>query len=232
MATPSETPPEGSVQGSIRDTYEGLASSYDRVTRRLKLIGYHDEGYRREVVGALNLQPGATVVELGCGTGANHGAVLRRIGPTGHLVAIDLTAAMLDQARARARQNGWENIEFVRGDAATVEFAGGVDAVFSTFVLAFLPDCGAVVRRACQALKPDGRWAIGDQKVPSWGQGVIIPAYAALTRRYGISREMIERQPWRAVREAMQAELVEVCWRERYLGFAYVAWGHRGVASG
>lgn len=214
----------------VRTVYENAASSYDRAARLLLLIGYRDGVYRQQAVDALRLRPGATVVELGCGTGQNHAAVMERLGSEGRLIAVDMTPAMLERARNRAKDNGWENIEFVESDAGSFDFPAGIDAVFSTFVLAFLPDCGAFVRRACSALKPAGRWAVADQKVPSWGQGFFIPTFATLTRRFGVTREVLEKRPWEEIGTAMRASLVDVGWKERYLGFSYVAWGERAPA--
>lgn len=221
----------GDERRRVEAVYEHFASSYDRAALLFLLIGYRDGAYRRQTVDALRLRPGATVVELGCGTGANHAAVMERLGPEGRLIAVDMTPAMLELARARAQDNGWENIEFVESDAESFDFPAGIDAAFSTFVLAFVPDCGAVVRRACQALKPGGRWAVADQKIPSWGQRFFLPAFAAVTRRFGVTREVIARRPWENIGTAMRAGLVDVGWEERYFGFSYVAWGERGPTS-
>ncbi len=217
-------------KSATQDHYAHLASSYDRAARRLKLIGFQDERYRMEVIAALDLHAGATVVELGCGTGANHAAVIDRIGALGTLIAVDLTPAMLERAQARASAHGWANIELVQSDVETFEVPTGVDAVFSTFAFTFMPDCGGVVRRACRALKPGGRFAAADQKVPGLGEAVTIPAYAIAVRSFGITREMMARRPWKAVRAAMADELEDLVWSERYLGFTYVAHGRRPAA--
>lgn len=213
----------------VKAVYQDSASSYDRKALLLLLIGYRDAAYRRQAIDALRLRPGSTVVELGCGTGANHAAVMERLGPEGRLIAVDMTPAMLELARARAKDNGWENIEFVESEAGAFDFPTDSDAVFSTFVLAFVPECDAVVERACRALKPGGRWAVADQKVPSWGQSFFAPAFAAATRRFGVTREMLERRPWEEIGTAMRANLVDVCWKEHYFGFSYVAWGERST---
>lgn len=55
-----------------------------------------------EVVDALPLRPGLRVLEIGCGPGAAAREVARRVGPAGHVVAIDRSARAIDQGRAAA----------------------------------------------------------------------------------------------------------------------------------
>lgn len=57
-------------------------------------------------VRALKLQPGDTVLELACGTGINFSLFQQYIGPTGQIIGVDLTDAMLDQAQKRVARQG------------------------------------------------------------------------------------------------------------------------------
>src|SRR3989304_5196927 len=70
-----------------------------------KLAFYPLERYRREAVEVLDVDPGATVLEIGCGTGLNFGYIEERIGPGGRLIALDYTPAMLEQAARRGNEN-------------------------------------------------------------------------------------------------------------------------------
>ena len=90
--------------------------------------------WRARCVVELALSPGDTVVDMGCGTGANFPALREQVGPSGTVVGVDLVGSMLRQARQRVEQNGWENVHIVQGDATRppVEAA---DALTSTFVV-------------------------------------------------------------------------------------------------
>jgi SAM-dependent methyltransferase len=56
----------------------------------------------RAVVDALPLQPGSRVIEVGCGPGAAAREVARRVGPTGHVLAVDRSPRAIEQLRRSA----------------------------------------------------------------------------------------------------------------------------------
>jgi ubiquinone/menaquinone biosynthesis C-methylase UbiE len=116
--------------------------------------------YRREaeqIVAALGLGNSATVLDMGCGTGAFavHAAPHYR-----KVHAVDIARAMLGRARRKARKAGVTNIEFHHGGFLTYEHADGpVDAVVSVLALHHLPDFWKLVglHRLASMLRPDGR---------------------------------------------------------------------------
>jgi demethylmenaquinone methyltransferase/2-methoxy-6-polyprenyl-1,4-benzoquinol methylase len=57
------------------------------------------EPWRKEAVRTLNLKRGDRVVDIGCGTGLNFALLQEAVGPEGKIIGVDLTDAMLDQAR-------------------------------------------------------------------------------------------------------------------------------------
>lgn len=75
---------------------------------------------RRIGIRQLWLRPGATVVDIGCGTGLNFALLEEAIGPTGRIVAVDLSDDMLAAARRRTQKYGWDNVELLQVDATTV----------------------------------------------------------------------------------------------------------------
>ena len=82
----------------VNEVYRRRARFYDWSVNTYYLIGFRWWAYRRRAIAALQLGRGATVVEIGCGTGLNFGLVQQRIGPTGRLFGVG------DQAVQRRRK--------------------------------------------------------------------------------------------------------------------------------
>ncbi len=135
--------------------YGRWARVYDAVARYTPGIGDVRAGF----ADALDLRPGDAVVEMGCGTGANVPYLRERVGPDGRVVGVDFTRPALERARASAP---WDNVSFVRGDAAAPPVDGPVDAVVATFVVGMLPDPARTVGDWIDLLGPDGRLGLLD----------------------------------------------------------------------
>jgi ubiquinone/menaquinone biosynthesis C-methylase UbiE len=178
-------------------------------------------------VQALGLRPGATVVEIACGTGLNFPLIEQEIGPTGRLVGVDLTDAMLDQARRRVGLRGWANVSLVRADARDYQVPTGVDAILSTFALSLVPECREVIHRGCEALSPGGRWAVLDSKPPEGAPGWLARGWLESVRPFAVTEELLATRPWATIRTAMQRGLVDFSWDELFFGFAFLATGAR-----
>lgn len=135
------------------EIYRGLAQRYDLYARLLQLVGFRYTAYRKMAIGALALQPGDTVVDVGCGTGLNFAYIQEAVGPSGTIIGVDLTDAMLDQAHQRAVAHAWPNVRLVRSDAATFSFPTGVDGILSTLALTLVPEYDQVILNGARALK-------------------------------------------------------------------------------
>jgi ubiquinone/menaquinone biosynthesis C-methylase UbiE len=118
------------------------------------------DSWRERTVDALDLEPGDTVVEMGCGTGANFPHLRERVGPEGRVVGVDLTPGMLRPARERIDREGWTNVDVVRGDATRPPISGPVDAVVGTFVVGMFDDPAGAVESWFDLLVPGGRVAL------------------------------------------------------------------------
>ena len=109
------------------------------------------------------LQPGELVVDVGSGGGIDSLIAAKMVGPSGRVIGIDMTPAMLDKARTSAAAAGMTNVEFREGfgESLPVEDAWA-DVVISNGVLNLMPDKDAALREMARALKPGGRLQIGD----------------------------------------------------------------------
>jgi SAM-dependent methyltransferase len=130
--------------GRIRERYGRWSRLYDWFARATASVG----GVRRDCVTALDLAPGDTVVEFGCGPGVNIPALRDAVGPTGRVVGVDITGQMLGRARGLIERRGWDNVSLVQGDAITPPIAAA-DGVLATFVTSLFPDAYGVVDGWC-----------------------------------------------------------------------------------
>jgi ubiquinone/menaquinone biosynthesis C-methylase UbiE len=198
-------------------TYRKKAKHYDLVSRLYPVPGYPQHSQRLRAVEALELRPGASVVDIACGTGLNFSLLEQAIGPEGRIVGVDLTDAMLAQAQQRIEENGWSNVSLVQADAAAFDFPAEVDAILSTYALTQVPGSGEVIAHGAAALAPVGRMAVLDLKLPDHA-----PRRLA---QVGISAEWIARRSWETIRAAMEDALVDVSWTELFFGTAFLASG-------
>ena len=100
-----------------------------------------------------HLDPGARVLELGCGTGTT---AIRLADAVATITATDIAAAMLDIARGRAAEAGVTNVTFAHADAAEVVAGAPYDAVMAFNLLHLLPDREAALAAIRRDLRPGG----------------------------------------------------------------------------
>lgn len=101
---------------------------------------------------------GRAVLDIGCGAGATTLAMARRLGRQGRCLGVDISAPLVDAARARAAAEGLAGAAFVVADAQTHAFEpGAFDAVISRFGVMFFDDPQAAFANIRRAARPDGR---------------------------------------------------------------------------
>jgi arsenite methyltransferase len=170
------------LRRAIQDEYAVVAQEPEHgfhffVGRPLaRLLGYDDawlDGVPKATIASFAgtgnpfslgaLRPGEHVVDVGSGGGIDSLIAAKMVGPSGRVIGIDMTPAMLDKARTSAAAADMTNVEFREGfgESLPVEDAWA-DVVISNGVLNLMPDKDAALREMARVLKPGGRLQIGD----------------------------------------------------------------------
>jgi ubiquinone/menaquinone biosynthesis C-methylase UbiE len=206
----------GFSQTGIRRIYRLWAPNYKLANAYL--LGQLPR-MRQLAVERLQLAPGARVLDLSCGTGANFPYVEEQIGPSGRLVGVDYTQAMLDEARRLIEQQGWQNVELVYADAAILSLKEEFDGVLWTLAASVVPDWQAALKRAVFHLRPGGWFVIADARFSERWYTRPFNWYADMLGLSGAAD--ISQRPW----ELLPRYLTNVGYEELLLGFLYVTWG-------
>ena len=109
------------------------------------------------------VQPGETVLDVGCGAGLDCFLASRLVGPAGTVVGVDMTEKMLDKARYHATALGLENVMFFLGRVESLPLDDEtVDVVIANGVFNLCVDKRKALAETFRVLKPGGRLLMAD----------------------------------------------------------------------
>ena len=165
----------------VRATYDRVAGLYAHTIARFEAPS------QRRAVAELDLSPGDTVVDIGCGPGRVLPALADRVGPTGEVLGVDAAPSMLAQARRRAGRTGVTGrLSLTLGDARRLPVAdGAVDAVcvFDVLDLFTRGDLERVLDECHRVLTPEGRLCVVTMDRASIADSTFLRAYEWAYRR-------------------------------------------------
>jgi ubiquinone/menaquinone biosynthesis C-methylase UbiE len=173
------------------------------------------------------VQPGNTVLDIGCGPGHASLDLAQIVGPKGRVIAVDESAAFLKQLHDLSQARRVQNIERVLGDAQELDEiieggAGAIDVAYARWVFCFVPDPEAIVRGLVPLLRRGGRVAIQDYfnyersltlapRREAFSR--VIQAIAASWRSRGGDTDVMGKLPGILHKHGLRVEHMDVCQR-------------------
>jgi len=143
--------------------YNCISSIYDYFT----VLPY--QKIRLEAIAKLNIAPGDTVIDLGCGTGLNLESLSQLVGKDGVVIAVEPSKGMLNQAKAKAKQFPFKNVQFVEKNISEyicsdefIKCSNYNLKVMSILVVSVIPNWEEDIRALIKALPNGSQFLIMD----------------------------------------------------------------------
>ena len=125
-------------------------------TRRLIEQSQLYDGVTRRFLNAAGIEKGMKVLDIGSGAGDVALTLAEFVGNDGAVVGVDVNAEILETARSRAATAGITNVEFIAGDARTLDLPDDFDAIVGRLVLMYMAEPGDALRQLATRLRPGG----------------------------------------------------------------------------
>jgi arsenite methyltransferase len=112
------------------------------------------------------IEPGQTILDLGCGAGLDAILAAHRTGPSGKVIALDFLPEMLERTADAAAEAGLQNIETLEGEMEAIPLPdASVDHVISNGVINLAARKRRVLAECARVLVPGGRLSVSDLTV-------------------------------------------------------------------
>jgi ubiquinone/menaquinone biosynthesis C-methylase UbiE len=211
--------------------YVTVRNRYDRIARYIPLFDrvlFLPRDSRRDAVARLDLSPGDSVLDIGCGTGRSLPYLQEAVGPSGRIYGIDISRGMLRKARKLCAAHRWNNVQLYECDAGEFTAPTPLNGVLFSLSYNTMPHHRAVLRRAWDRLLPGGRLVIMDAKVPPGPSGkLVLPFSLWLMKHTMLGNPLIH--PW----EELAALTDDINMTQRLFRSYYICCGVKPVrASG
>jgi len=123
--------------------------------------------YRRRTIATLNINQNYKVLDVACGIGLNFKIIESYLKNTGLLVGIDISKESLKVANSKVKKYNWKNVKLINDDIVNYDFNFNFDVILCTLALTIIPKYKETIDKIYSLLKPKGRFAILDMKLPS-----------------------------------------------------------------
>jgi ubiquinone/menaquinone biosynthesis C-methylase UbiE len=170
---------------SLDDAKQRLAAGFDGISKNYDRVPFLCACADRLVAHAAP-QVGECVLDVGAGTGRVTIAAAQTVGPTGHVVGIDIAKEMLALARQKVAKAELSNVKLRLCDAEHLDFEDkSFDLVICSNALYFMPNIPTVVREWRRIVRPGGRVAFSAFGEESGRQ--LSDLFSARLYAYGVS---------------------------------------------
>ena len=205
--------------------HAAVSDRYDQIAGFMILLEwllFLPAGFRRDAVSKIDLQRGDRVLEVGCGTGRNLAFLRERVGASGHVYGVDLSAGMLARSRELCARHGWANVTLEHSDALYYSAPVPLDGVLFSLSYNTMPHHLAVLHHVMAQLRPGARVVIMDAKVPRGRIGkALLPFAIWLNEVTVLGNPHIH--PWKD----LAAVVDEFEMQERLFGAYYICRGRK-----
>ncbi len=200
------------VHAFALEQYRKRADIYD-----LQLLAF--EPVRADAIARLALRPGATVLDVGCGTGLSFEQLQQAVGPRGHIIGVEQCPEMLAKARTRVATHAWTNVALLNTPVESATIARKADAALFHFTHDILREADAV-DNVLRSLKPGATVvAAGLQWAAPWAWAtnllVMAAAMHSVSSLDGLGR------PWSLLEQRIGSMVVH----DSVLGGVFIASG-------
>jgi SAM-dependent methyltransferase len=163
------------IKALVRAAYAAVESPTEAVAVKLyspEELALVPEGARAGALGVGNhlrrarIEPGETLLDLGCGAGIDTVLAAHRTGPTGRVIGLDFLPEMLARTARAAAEAGLGNVETLEGDIEAIPLPDeSVDHVISNGVINLAPRKARVLAECARVLRPGGKFTVSDLTV-------------------------------------------------------------------
>ncbi len=143
------------MSNTNREMTYTMGRSKEETERLIQQSGMSEDITRRLLRDA-GIFTGMKVLDIGSGAGDVAFAAAELVGSEGKVVGVDMNAEILETARSRAQEAGYTNIEFVAGDAQTLDLPSDFDALIGRLVLMYLADPVDTLKQLAARVRPGG----------------------------------------------------------------------------
>ena len=197
-----------------KERYRRLSAQYDYATRRIEPV-------RKQAIEALRLERGYRVLDVACGTGKSFTMLREAVGPEGIVVGVEQSPEMLQQARERVREAGWNNVELIESTVESADLEGPFDAVLFVYTQDVLQS-DAALARIFDATGAGAQVVSTGLKLFPWYLGIANVWLLAISYPYFTTFKGLAK-PWAPLERYV--ELRDV--RSTFFGSGYIAGGVR-----
>lgn len=196
----------------VRRKYRWKAGIYDLLVRRLTVR------LRERAIAWLELAPGASVLDFGCGTGLSFELLHAAVGEHGRIIGVDVSPEMLARAREKVRRAGATNVTVMEANAEEVVLEPrSLDGILC-FYTHDIMRCRPALGRAVAALRPGGRFVAAGAKLAAGPSGAVVNPVTVAYSRTAITDLTGFDRPWTVLEQVIGTLDVEThLWDTAYL---------------